>query len=78
MTPIATAFATSSGLVEKVRALFERDSVKLLQENLEQEKEALKTVGSISKRMLKGSPEAKRTTRSNGGSKPRERAKAKA
>ena len=45
--------AAYTGLVEKARALGERDSVKLLQENLRQEKDALKTVESISKRMLK-------------------------
>jgi ferritin-like metal-binding protein YciE len=45
--------AAYTGLVEKARALGERDSVKLLQENLRQEKDALKTVETISKRMLK-------------------------
>jgi ferritin-like metal-binding protein YciE len=55
--------AAYTGLIETARALGERDSVKLLQENLRQEKEALKTVESISKRILKdtnGSPAAKR------------------
>ena len=55
--------AAYTGLIEKARALGERDSVKLLQENLKQEKEALKTVESISKRILKetnGSPASKR------------------
>jgi ferritin-like metal-binding protein YciE len=56
--------AAYTGLIEKARAIGERDSVKLLQENLRQEKEALKTVESISKRMLKqtngGSSSSKR------------------
>jgi ferritin-like metal-binding protein YciE len=55
--------AAYTGLIETARALGERDSVKLLQENLRQEKEALKTVESISKRILKdtnGSPASKR------------------
>jgi ferritin-like metal-binding protein YciE len=46
--------AAYTGLIDKARALGERDSVKLLQENLRQEKEAAKKVESISKRMLKG------------------------
>jgi ferritin-like metal-binding protein YciE len=47
--------AAYTGLIEKARALGERDSVKLLQENLKQEKEAAKKVEAISKRMLKAS-----------------------
>jgi ferritin-like metal-binding protein YciE len=57
--------AAYTGLIEKARALGERDSVKLLQENLRQEKEAAKKVESISKRMLKatnGSSSRKRST----------------
>jgi ferritin-like metal-binding protein YciE len=54
--------AAYTGLIEKARALGERDSVKLLQENLRQEKEAAKKVESISKRMLKAT---------NGGSSSR-------
>jgi ferritin-like metal-binding protein YciE len=46
--------AAYTSLIEKARVLGERDSVKLLQENLKQEKEALKKVESISKRILKG------------------------
>jgi ferritin-like metal-binding protein YciE len=46
--------AAYTSLIEKARALGERDSVKLLQENLKQEKDALKKVESISKRILKG------------------------
>jgi ferritin-like metal-binding protein YciE len=45
--------AAYTGLISKARALGERESVKLLQENLRQEKEALKTVDTISKRILK-------------------------
>ena len=67
--------AAYTGLIEKARALGERDSVKLLQENLRQEKEAAKKVESISKRMLKatngssrkrstGTTSKRRTTRS--------------
>jgi ferritin-like metal-binding protein YciE len=58
--------AAYTGLIEKARALGERDSVKLLQENLRQEKEALKTVESISKRILKetnGSTAKRRSSR---------------
>jgi ferritin-like metal-binding protein YciE len=46
--------AAYTSLIEKARALGERESVKLLQENLKQEKDALKKVESISKRILKG------------------------
>ena len=58
--------AAYTGLIEKARSLGERDSVKLLQENLKQEKEALKKVESISKRMLKdgnGSTKSRSATR---------------
>ncbi|HXF98495.1 MAG TPA: DUF892 family protein [Gaiellaceae bacterium] len=48
--------AAYSALVAMARALKQRDAVELLQENLRQEKEALKTVESISKRLLKGEP----------------------
>jgi len=68
-----------TGLVGKARALGEREAVDLLQQNLKQEKEALKKVESISKRMLddvKGSSGQKRsgtrkTTRSSGSSRAR-------
>jgi ferritin-like metal-binding protein YciE len=46
--------AAYTSLIEQARALGERDSVKLLQENLKQEKDALKKVEAISKRILKG------------------------
>lgn len=52
--------AAYTGLVNKARALGEREAVDLLQENLRQEKEALKKVETISKRLLKSA---------NGGSK---------
>jgi ferritin-like metal-binding protein YciE len=44
-----------SGLVAMARALGERDAVNLLQENLKQEKEMLKTVETTSKSLLKNS-----------------------
>jgi ferritin-like metal-binding protein YciE len=52
--------AAYTGLVNQARALGEREAVELLQENLRQEKEALKKVETISKRLLKSA---------NGGSK---------
>ena len=45
--------AAYTGLIAMARTLGERESVELLQENLRQEKAALKTVESISKRILK-------------------------
>ena len=45
--------AAYTGLIEQARALGERESVKLLQENLKQEKEALKKVETIGKRITK-------------------------
>ena len=45
--------AAYTGLVSQARALGERGAVQLLQENLKQEKEALKKVETISKRLLK-------------------------
>ena len=47
--------AAYTGLVNQARALGEREAVMLLQENLGQEKEALKKVETISKRLLKES-----------------------
>ena len=66
--------AAYTGLIEKARALGERDSVKLLQENLRQEKEAAKKVESISKRMLKatnGSSSARKRTTASASRKRR-------
>lgn len=65
--------AAYTGLVNKARALRERDAVELLQENLRQEKEALKNVESISRRILR--EEAKGEERANGGQKRRTRSK---
>ncbi|HUG65085.1 MAG TPA: DUF892 family protein [Gaiellaceae bacterium] len=45
--------AAYTGLVGQARALKEREAVELLQENLKQEKEALKKIETISKRLLK-------------------------
>jgi ferritin-like metal-binding protein YciE len=45
--------AAYTGLVSQARALKQREAVELLQENLRQEKEALKKVESISKRLLR-------------------------
>jgi ferritin-like metal-binding protein YciE len=45
--------AAYTGLVSQARALKEREAVDLLQENLKEEKEALKKVETISKRLLK-------------------------
>ena len=45
--------AAYTGLVSQARALKEREAVDLLEQNLRQEKEALKKVETISKRLLK-------------------------
>ena len=50
--------AAYTGLVAQARALGERDAVDLLQQNLKQEKEALKKIETISKRLLKESKES--------------------
>ena len=68
--------AAYTSLIEKARALGERDSVKLLQENLKQEKEALKKVETIGKRITKaatpnGRARATTTRRSTGRSTAR-------
>jgi ferritin-like metal-binding protein YciE len=57
--------AAYTGLVNQARALGEREAVELLQQNLKQEKEALKKVETISKRLLKAS---NGTSRSKNGS----------
>jgi ferritin-like metal-binding protein YciE len=58
--------AAYTGLIAQARALRQRESVELLQQNLKQEKDALKKVETISKRILKdasnGSPTARRRT----------------
>jgi ferritin-like metal-binding protein YciE len=58
--------AAYTGLVSQARALKEREAVALLQENLKQEKEALKKVETISKRLHKSASNG-----SNGRSKSR-------
>jgi ferritin-like metal-binding protein YciE len=45
--------AAYTGLIGKARALRQRESVELLQQNLKQEKDALKKVETISRRILK-------------------------
>jgi ferritin-like metal-binding protein YciE len=57
--------AAYTGLIEQARALGERDSVKLLQENLKQEKDALKKVEAIGKRIVKSTNGRSRSTRSS-------------
>jgi ferritin-like metal-binding protein YciE len=59
--------AAYTGLVSQARALEEREAVELLQENLKQEKEALKKVETISKRLLKDA----NGSSGNGGSRAR-------
>jgi ferritin-like metal-binding protein YciE len=58
--------AAYTGLIAKARALGETEAAKLLNENLKQEKEALKKVETISKDLLK-------ETKPNGGSASRGR-----
>jgi ferritin-like metal-binding protein YciE len=65
--------AAYTGLIEQARALGERDSVKLLQENLKQEKDALKKVEMISKRILKATNGRSSTSRSRSSSSTRSR-----
>jgi len=57
--------AAYTGLIALARTLGERDSVELLEENLRQEKEALKTVESISKRILKATGNGSSAKRSS-------------
>jgi ferritin-like metal-binding protein YciE len=49
--------AAYTGLIAMARGLGERESVSLLDQNLKQEKEALKLVESIGKRMARGAKE---------------------
>ena len=58
--------AAYTGLVSMARALGEREAVELLNQNLKEEKEALKKVETISKRLLKesnGGTTRRKTTR---------------
>lgn len=66
--------AAYTGLVAKARALGEREAVNLLQENLKQEKEALKKLETIEKRLLKeqnGSKSARSSSSSRSSSRSR-------
>ena len=63
--------AAYTGLVGKARALKHTDSAKLLHENLKQEKEALKTVETISKRLLKNGNGVRPRSRSKSTSRSR-------
>jgi ferritin-like metal-binding protein YciE len=67
--------AAYTGLVNQARALGEREAVELLQENLRQEKEALKKVETISKRLLKSS---NGTSKSNGPARRSTRSRVRA
>jgi ferritin-like metal-binding protein YciE len=59
--------AAYTGLVAKARALGETEAAKLLNENLKQEKEALKKVETISKDLLKnGNSSSRRKSTSSG------------
>jgi ferritin-like metal-binding protein YciE len=64
-----------TGLIEMARALKQRDAVRLLQENLKQEKDALKTVEGISKRLAKnggnGASSSRASSRSSRGASSR-------
>lgn len=66
--------AAYTGLVNQARALGEREAVALLQENLKQEKEALKKIETISKRLLKQSNGSNGSSQ-RGSASPRSRAK---
>ena len=68
--------AAYTGLVGQARALRQTEAAKLLSENLDQEKGALKTVETISKRMLKGNGNG--SSRSRSTSKPRNAASPRA
>jgi ferritin-like metal-binding protein YciE len=57
--------AAYTSLIEQARALGDRDSVKLLQENLKQEKDALKKVETIGKRIVKSTNGRARSTSSS-------------
>lgn len=58
--------AAYTGLVNQARALGERDAVELLQQNLKQEKEALKKVETISRRIVKNAGNGKPRSSKNG------------
>ncbi|HEX2345139.1 MAG TPA: ferritin-like domain-containing protein [Gaiellaceae bacterium] len=58
--------AAYTGLVGQARALGEREAVDLLQQNLRQEKEALKKVETISRRIVKNAANGKSRSSKNG------------
>jgi ferritin-like metal-binding protein YciE len=58
--------AAYNGLVGQARALGQREAVELLQQNLRQEKEALKKVETISKRIVKDASNGTRRTTTSG------------
>ncbi|HJS49308.1 MAG TPA: DUF892 family protein [Gaiellaceae bacterium] len=58
--------AAYTGLVGQARALGEREAVDLLQQNLRQEKEALKKVETISRRIVKDAANGKRRSSKDG------------
>jgi ferritin-like metal-binding protein YciE len=58
--------AAYTGLVGQARALGEREAVDLLQQNLRQEKEALKKVETISRRIVKNAVNGKSRSSKNG------------
>lgn len=58
--------AAYNGLVGQARALGQREAVELLQQNLRQEKEALKKVETISKRIVKGASNGTRRSPTSG------------
>jgi len=64
--------AAYTGLIGQARALKETEAAKLLQENLKQEKEALRTVETISKRLVKDANGGK----TNGSSRSSSRSRA--
>lgn len=66
--------AAYTGLIAQAKALGERESAELLDANLRQEKEALKTVESISKRILKDANGSSGSKRGSSRSKQRTRA----
>jgi ferritin-like metal-binding protein YciE len=61
--------AAYTGLISKARTLGEKKAVELLDKNLRQEKEALKTVESISKRLLREAAKTTNGRRSSGTSR---------
>jgi ferritin-like metal-binding protein YciE len=70
--------AAYTGLVGQAKALGERECATLLEKNLREEKEALKKVETISKRLVKGSapkkPAARKTTSRKGSTARRKAA----